>query len=73
MNTLQAVRLTLGILGGAYESWGLRSGALHLRVLIEGEGEAGSWINLPEAMRVETVRMGQGLSGMPLVRRADSG
>lgn len=67
LNTLVGIRLTLRILGGAYETLGLRRGALHLPLLIEDEGE--SWVNLQEALQVEQVWRGAGLSGMPTVRR----
>jgi hypothetical protein len=67
LNTLVGIRLTLRILGGAYETLGLRRDALHLPLLIEGEGE--SWVNLQEALQVEQVWMGMGLSKMPIVRR----
>lgn len=67
LNTLGAIRLTLRILSGAYETLGLRREALHLRLVIEGEGE--SFVNLQTASQLEQVRMGGGLSAMPLVRR----
>jgi hypothetical protein len=67
LNTLEGIRLTLRILGGAYETLGLRRGAFHLPLLVEGEGEC--WVNLQGALQVEQVRMGPGLSKMPIVRR----
>jgi hypothetical protein len=67
LNTLSGIMSTLWILGRAYETLGLRRTAFHLPLLIEGEGE--SWVNLQEAFQLEQIRMGAGLSRMPLVRR----
>ncbi|KAK9413241.1 putative F-box domain-containing protein [Seiridium unicorne] len=67
LNTLDAIRLTLRILSGAYETLGLPRDALHLPLMIEGEGE--TYVNLQEASQVTQVWMGPGLSAMPIVRR----
>ncbi|KAK9777719.1 putative F-box domain-containing protein [Seiridium cardinale] len=67
LNTLEAIRLTLRILSNAYETLGLRRDALHLRVIVEGEGE--TYVNLQEASQVKYGCMGRGLSAMPTVRR----
>ncbi|KAK6066123.1 hypothetical protein SCUP234_11369 [Seiridium cupressi] len=67
LNTLDAIRLTLRILSDAYETLGLPRDALHLRLMIEGEGE--TYVNLQEASQVKQVWMGPGLSAMPIVRR----
>ncbi|ETS83491.1 hypothetical protein PFICI_05367 [Pestalotiopsis fici W106-1] len=68
LNHIVGIRLTLWILSGAYETLGLRPEALHLPLLIEDEGE--SWVSLQEASQLQQIRMGLGLSAMPIVRRA---
>ncbi|KAH8652467.1 hypothetical protein BX600DRAFT_472617 [Xylariales sp. PMI_506] len=67
LNTLYGIRLTLWILGRAYETLGLRLDSLYIPVLIEGEGE--TWVNLQETSHLKEIRQGPGLSKMPNVRR----